>query len=97
MTKRRMLPMLLALLVALLAAGTAWAALSSSYNLSWWTVDAGGTTFSTADGYTLGATAGQADVAVLTGGRYTLAGGFWGGGVAAVERSIYLPLVLRGG
>jgi hypothetical protein len=34
---------------------------------------------------------------VLTGGDYTLGGGFWGSGAAAVEYEydIYLPTVLR--
>jgi hypothetical protein len=94
--KQRSLAIATALLATLLAAGTAWAALSSSYDLSWWSVDAGGSTFSTAEGYTLGGSIGQPDAAVLSGG-YTLAGGFWGGGAAAEGGYIYLPLVLRSG
>jgi hypothetical protein len=66
------------------------------YDLSWWSVDAGGETFSTGDGYTLGGTAGQPDANVLHGGAYTLAGGFWGGGETIGEpREVYLPLVMR--
>jgi hypothetical protein len=68
------------------------------YDLSWWTVDGGGTTFNSGGGYTLGATAGQPDAAVLAGGGYTLAGGFWlGAGAAAGPPSsgVYLPLALR--
>jgi hypothetical protein len=45
--------------------------------------------------YTLVATIGQPDTGVLTGGSYTLGGGFWGGGVAAVKYRVYLPVVLR--
>ena len=63
------------------------------YDLSWWTVDGGGTTSGTGGGYSLGGTAGQSDAGMLAGGGYTLAGGFWGG--TAVEYRIYLPLVLR--
>lgn len=66
---------------------------TNGYDLSWWTVDGGGYTFSTGGGYSLGGTAGQPDAGLLHGGGYTLGGGFWGG--AAVYR-IYLPLVLRG-
>ena len=67
-----------------------------TYTLSWWTVDGGGGTFSTAGGYSLGGTAGQPDAGVLSGGGYTLGGGFWKGGAAAALYRIYLPLVVRG-
>ena len=69
--------------------------LSAGYDLSWWTVDGGGYTFSTGGNYTLGGTIGQPDAGTLTGGGYTLGGGFWGGGAAAVEYKVYLPVVLR--
>jgi hypothetical protein len=80
-------------LVVLAAAWGAWAA--EDYDLSWWTVDAGGQTFSTGGGYTLGGTIGQPDAGALSGGDYVLGGGFWGGGALAIEYSVYLPLVLR--
>jgi hypothetical protein len=83
------------LLCGLLVTGVAWTS-SASYDLTWWTVDAGGGTFSTGGVYSLGGTAGQPDAGVLSGGVYTLAGGFWSGGAVALpEYSIYLPLVLR--
>jgi hypothetical protein len=63
------------------------------YDLSWWTVNGGGGT-SSGGGYVLSGDIGQPDAGVLTGGGYALAGGFWRG-AAAVERHIYLPLVLR--
>jgi hypothetical protein len=63
------------------------------YDLSWWTVDAGGYTFSSGGGYLLGGTAGQPDAGLLEGEGYRLGGGFWSG-VPALWR-IYLPLVLR--
>ena len=48
------------------------------FDLSWYTVDGGGATFSTGGGFTLGGTIGQPDAgAVMTGGQFTLAGGFW--------------------
>lgn len=49
--------------------------------------------FSTSGDYQLGSTVGQPDAGVLSGGGYTLVGGFWGG--AAIQYRIYLPLVLR--
>jgi hypothetical protein len=67
-----------------------------TYDLSWSTVDGGGYTFSTGGAYSLGGTAGQPDAGLLSGGGYTLAGGFWpGGAVAAPGYLIYLPLVVR--
>ena len=68
----------------------------AAYDLSWWTVDGGGYTFSTGGGYSLGGTAGQPDAGVLSGGGYTLSGGFWRGAVVAGMYRIYLPLVMRG-
>lgn len=74
------------------------AALGASYDLTWWTVDSGGGT-SAASPYTLVGTAGQADAATaLTGGGFTLVGGFWGMGGPAGEPPqyrVYLPVVIR--
>jgi hypothetical protein len=58
-------------------------------------VDGGGGTVISAEGYTLGSTIGQPDANELSGGGYTVGGGFWGGGALAVGRKLYLPLVLR--
>jgi hypothetical protein len=66
---------------------------TSAYDLSWWTIDGGGTTDAGGGAYTLGGSAGQPDAALWSGGGYVLVGGFWGG--AAVEFHLYLPLVLR--
>ena len=69
----------------------------ADYDLSWWTVDGGGSTFMTGSGFSLGGTAGQADAGVLTGEGYTLGGGFWrGGAVVGGMYRVYLPLVVRG-
>lgn len=66
------------------------------YDLTWNTVEGGGYTFSEGGGYSLGGTIGQADAGMLSGGVYTLGGGFWGGGEAMAPKSrIYLPLVVR--
>ncbi len=82
------------LLVLLLLSGVALAQSGGDYDLSWNTVDGGGYTFSTGGSYALGGTIGQADAGVLSGGGYTLVGGFWGGAMV-VEYGIYLPLVVR--
>jgi hypothetical protein len=73
--------------------GLAHAQTGGGYDLTWSTIEGGGYMFSTGSGYSLGGTMGQPDAGVMSGGGYTLAGGFWGGAVA--QYKIYLPLVLR--
>ncbi|MGQ9493531.1 MAG: hypothetical protein ACUVR2_07190 [Anaerolineae bacterium] len=84
-------------LLGLALAGLAQAQSGGGYDLTWNTIDGGGYTFSTGGGYALGGTIGQADAGTLSGGGYTLAGGFWGGGVgvAAAQYRVYLPSLLR--
>lgn len=83
----------LALAVSLAQSGTSVSAQSGGgYDLEWNTIDGGGAMFSTGGGYSLGGTLGQPDAGVLSGGGYTLAGGFWVGGVMW---RIYLPMVLK--
>ena len=80
----------------LVAAAVPLALAQTGYDLSWWTVDGGGATLSTGEGYRLSGTAGQPDAGVLSGGQYTLGGGFWrGGAVAQADYGIYLPLISR--
>jgi uncharacterized repeat protein (TIGR01451 family) len=64
------------LLGILLAATSASA---QSYAIPWWTVDGGGTMTASGGTYSLSGTAGQPDAGVLSGGAYSVAGGFWGG------------------
>ena len=85
--------LLLALVALLLLSSVARAQSGGGYDLTWSTVDGGGATWSEGGGYSLGGTVGQPDAGVLSGGGYTLAGGFWGG--AAARYGVYLPLVLR--
>ena len=69
---------------------------SGEIDLSWNTVDSGGGTFSSGDGYTLGGAIGQPDAGPLTGGPYTLSGGFWAGQVAPTpppSYDLFLPLI----
>ena len=68
----------------------------NGYDLSWWTADGGGGTFSSGGSYSLGGTVGQPDAGLLAGGDYTLGGGFWGGGeVHQPAHRIYLPITVR--
>lgn len=73
------------------AANTLLAQTGGEYDLSWFTVDGGGEA-SNQNGYTLTGTVGQPDVGVMSGGAYTLAGGFWG---PTGSENIYLPLILK--
>jgi uncharacterized repeat protein (TIGR01451 family) len=60
--------------------GVLWGsfAAAQAYDLTWYTVDGGGATFSTGGSYSLGATIGQPDASgALAGGSYSLVGGFW--------------------
>ncbi|MBN1485582.1 MAG: hypothetical protein JXA37_12770 [Chloroflexia bacterium] len=83
------------LLLVLLLLSPTLTAQSAAYSLDWWTVDGGGCAFNTAGGYRLGGTAGQPDAGpLLSGGDYTLAGGFWHA-AAETGYQIYLPLVLN--
>jgi hypothetical protein len=95
------------LVLAVLAAWTAsalaqdpdqstWTSPRASYDLSWFTVDGGGYTWSTGSSYSLGGTIGQYDAGLHEGGSYTLGGGFWeGGALALILPRVYLPLIMR--
>ena len=82
------------LVVAVLLGSTAIAA-TQAYDLDWWTVDGGGNT-SSGGVYSLSATIGQPDAGSLSGGDFTLAGGYWSEAVSVPPvRELYLPLVNR--
>jgi len=70
---------LLALGLVLVTAGTAAASSGGGYDLTWNKIAEGGITTSSGGTFTLGGTIGQLDAGVLTGGGYSLAGGFWHG------------------
>jgi len=85
---------LVGLLLALGLLGQAPPAASqggSGYEITWWTVDGGGTAGVDGGGYALGATAGQPDAQVVAAGDYALCGGFW---PRPARYRIYLPLLL---
>lgn len=76
--RRMHLRVSLGIVMALAAAG---AASAQTYDLSWYSIDGGGATFSTGGVYELGGTIGQFDAgpgsAGMSGGAFTLVGGFW--------------------
>ncbi len=79
-------------LALLLATKILLAQTGADYDLSWSTVDGGGGA-SNQNGYTLTGTAGQPDAGIMSGGDYTLAGGFWGGTIGS--EGVYLPVILK--
>ncbi len=62
------------------------------YDLTWNSIDGGGAMFSTGGAYSLGGTIGQADAGTMSGGSYTLNGGFW---VDFFGNKLMLPLILK--
>ena len=87
--KRNIVTLTLALVLAFASVALAG---SVAYELTWFTVDGGGGE-SAGGGYALLGTAGQPDTAALSGGDYSLVGGFWLGIEALAYR--YLPIVMR--
>lgn len=86
----------LLLALAVLAPALVLAQSGDGYDLTWNTLDGGGYTWSEGGEYSLGGTIGQPDAGALSGGPYTLSGGFWPGGVVpSPQYRIYLPLALR--
>ena len=62
----------------------------------WGNVGPGGTVSGGA--YAIAGSIGQPDAGQISGGTYTLGGGFWGGGVvvpASGGYQVYLPVVIR--
>jgi hypothetical protein len=86
------------LLAALfLGASAVLAQTGGGYDLSWWTVDGGGGAVN-ASGYVLSGTVGQPDAGLaLTGGGYSLVGGFWTDGASGATSShtTFLPNVSK--
>ena len=66
--------------------------IGGSYDLTWNSIDGGGAMLSTGGAYSLGGTIGQFDAGTLSGGTYTLTGGFW---VDFLGNKLNLPLILR--
>lgn len=63
-------------IVALLMLASASVGLAEDYSLSWFTIAGGGGTCTNGQ-YALSGTIGQADAGAMSGGPYSLTGGFW--------------------
>jgi hypothetical protein len=93
MKTKRFLLILYLLILILSLASPVLAETSASYDLSWWTVDSGGTTGLSSGAYTLSGTAGQPDAGALSSVDYDLAGGFWA--ILAEKIRSFLPMIKR--
>ena len=90
---KRKIRMLAVMLSCLVLAGTTVVLANGGFDLSWWTADGGGATFSAGGDFALGGTAGQADAGALSGGGYNLTGGFWSG--TGPQPFAFLPVVMK--
>ncbi len=61
---------------ALVLGCTSAIAFAQDFAVNWWTIGGGGA--SSGGAFTVTGTAGQSDAGKLTGGNFTLEGGFWG-------------------
>ena len=66
----------------------------AEFVINWWSVDGGGDSSQGGD-YTLIGTIGQPDAGAMSGGNYTLYGGFLPGGTLLERVELYLPLVIQ--
>jgi len=97
MNKKFLIPLICILLIVIGATALASAKESGGLSISWWTVDGGGGT-SYGESYSLSGTTGQPDNRQMTGGAYTLEGGFWNNqiqGISPLTQNSYLPLITR--
>jgi hypothetical protein len=95
----------LSLLVLLLGSASLTDAQTGGiYDLTWWTIDGGGsgggigiTKLVQGGVYELRSTANQPDAEknIVSGGQYTLFSGFWPGEAAVINRDIFLPIIMK--
>ena len=68
---------------------------SANLEILWFSIDGGGSTSSSGGGYSLSGTIGQPDAGVISGGNFTVQGGFWNTDSANNLLEILLPVVVR--
>ncbi|MFQ5433729.1 MAG: hypothetical protein ACE5FD_02535 [Anaerolineae bacterium] len=83
-------------LMALLVTSFVVAQSGGTFDLIWSSIDGGGGVSAGGD-YVLGGTSGQPDAGELSGGNFTVLGGFWQDEtvIEAPSYSLYLPFVTR--
>jgi hypothetical protein len=93
----RRLALILAFLVILALAGSLALARSGYLAIPWFTVGGGGAASSGAD-YALSGTAGQTATGEMSGGQFTIGGGYWTGLSPPASEdgdSLYLPVIIK--
>lgn len=93
MKRRTVMFVLTMLLLALLVLSPASLA-QASFSGAWWTVDGGGGQSSSND-FSLNAVAGQPDAGAMTGGRFSLQGGFFPSAMSEAAEKTFLPVVRK--
>jgi hypothetical protein len=84
-----------ALLLAMLLLLGGWSTAHAQPAIPWQTVDGGGG-LCTAGAFTLRGTVGQADAGVMSGGQFSLAGGFWQSpapSTGTMSQRLYMPFI----
>jgi hypothetical protein len=89
---KRSIVLLIPIVLLIITVSIAAAQSSSGYDPTWSTIDGGGGE-SVGSDYSLVGTLGQPDAGMLSGGGYTLNGGFWGSALS--QYGVYLPLMIR--
>jgi hypothetical protein len=92
---KKLLVFLVLLVMLVMATVVVNAQTGSSYALTWWTIDGGGSQNIGAGGYELSGTVGQPDPGKAIGGAgYELSGGYWSG-ATQVSYQNFLPTIVR--
>jgi hypothetical protein len=95
----RRLFLTIVLILASVTAVSVALAQSGPLEISWYTIDEGGTTASYGGDFSTSATMGQVDAGTSSGGIYAVQGGFWGVRSAVPpapgDYQVYLPLIRR--
>jgi len=68
---------------------------TSDFVIQWFSVDNGGVLESSGGSFSLNGTIGQPDAGVISGGDYTLQGGFWNSDTANALLEIFMPVVVK--
>ena len=86
--------LILIVIFLLIASGTIAFAQSAGFNLPWFTIDGGGNR-SQGGAFELSGIIGQPDAGQISGGLFTLEGGFGVGLTVGGLPGVYLPIIFR--
>ncbi len=99
-SRKVLLALAIVILIALTSSEnvTTVVAQSGGYDLTWNVIADGGAMFGAGGSYSLDGTIGQPDAGAMSGGAYSLVGGFWSGwqNVVGYSLHLFLPLIHKG-